>query len=442
MPKVSAIYSTVFERILMSRSESLFAAAQEHIPGGVNSPVRAFRSVGGTPIFFKHAEGAYVTDEDNKRYVYYVGSWGPMILGHSHPGVLDAVRNQLQHGLSYGAPTAMETEMANLVCSLVPSMQMVRMTSSGTEATMSAIRLARGYTGRDNIIKFEGCYHGHSDSLLVKAGSGALTQGVPSSAGVPADFAKHTLTLPFNDLAAIERCLTEQGTEVACIIVEPVAGNMNCVPPAPGFLQGLRTLCDQHGVVLIFDEVMTGFRVALGGAQAHYGVMPDLTTFGKIIGGGMPVGCFGGKREIMQVIAPLGPVYQAGTLSGNPLAMAACLTTLRLISRPGFHAELSHYTSRLLAGLQERADAAGIPFVTTQAGGMFGLYFSGADDIITFDDVMASDVERFKRFFHGMLDNGVYLAPSAFEAGFTSIAHGDAELELTLNAAEKAFAQL
>ncbi|PKM31825.1 MAG: glutamate-1-semialdehyde-2,1-aminomutase [Gammaproteobacteria bacterium HGW-Gammaproteobacteria-11] len=426
----------------MSRSESLFAAAQEHIPGGVNSPVRAFRSVGGTPIFFKHAEGAYVTDEDNKRYVDYVGSWGPMILGHSHPEVLDAVRNQLQHGLSYGAPTAMETEMANLVCSLVPSMQMVRMTSSGTEATMSAIRLARGYTGRDNIIKFEGCYHGHSDSLLVKAGSGALTQGVPSSAGVPADFAKHTLTLPFNDLAAVERCLTEQGSEVACIIVEPVAGNMNCVPPAPGFLQGLRTLCDQHGVVLIFDEVMTGFRVALGGAQAHYGVMPDLTTFGKIIGGGMPVGCFGGKREIMQVIAPLGPVYQAGTLSGNPLAMAAGLTTLRLISRPGFHDELSQYTSRLLAGLQERADAAGIPFVTTQAGGMFGLYFSGADDIITFEDVMASDVERFKRFFHGMLDNGVYLAPSAFEAGFTSIAHGDTELELTLNAAEKAFAQL
>ncbi|WP_022961292.1 glutamate-1-semialdehyde 2,1-aminomutase [Halopseudomonas pelagia] len=426
----------------MSRSEMLFANAQKHIPGGVNSPVRAFRSVGGTPLFFKHAEGAYVTDEDDNRYVDYVGSWGPMILGHSHPAVLDAVRNQLQHGLSYGAPTSMETDMADLVCELVPSMQMVRMTSSGTEATMSAIRLARGYTGRDNIIKFEGCYHGHSDSLLVKAGSGALTQGVPSSAGVPADFAKHTLTLPFNDIDAVKELLAKAGKDVACIIVEPVAGNMNCVPPAPGFLQGLRELCDEHGVVLIFDEVMTGFRVALGGAQAYYGVTPDLTTFGKIIGGGMPVGCFGGKREIMQVIAPLGPVYQAGTLSGNPLAMAAGLTTLKLISRPGFHDELTDYTSRLLAGLQERADAASVPFVTTQAGGMFGLYFSGADDIVTFDDVMASDVERFKGFFHGMLNNGVYLAPSAFEAGFTSIAHGEAELKLTLNAAEKAFSAL
>jgi glutamate-1-semialdehyde 2,1-aminomutase len=426
----------------MSRSETLFANAQKHIPGGVNSPVRAFRSVGGTPLFFKHAEGAYVTDEDDNRYVDYVGSWGPMILGHSHPAVLDAVRNQLQHGLSYGAPTAMETEMADLVCELVPSMEMVRMTSSGTEATMSAIRLARGYTGRDNIIKFEGCYHGHSDSLLVKAGSGALTQGVPSSAGVPADFAKHTLTLPFNDIDAVKELLAHAGKDVACIIVEPVAGNMNCVPPAPGFLQGLRELCDEHGVVLIFDEVMTGFRVALGGAQAYYKVTPDLTTFGKIIGGGMPVGCFGGKREIMEVIAPLGPVYQAGTLSGNPLAMAAGLTTLKLISRPGFRDELTDYTSRLLTGIQERADAASIPFVTTQAGGMFGLYFSGADDIVTFDDVMASDAERFKGFFHGMLNNGVYLAPSAFEAGFTSIAHGETELKLTLDAAEKAFAAL
>ena len=426
----------------MSRSESLFASAQKHIPGGVNSPVRAFRSVGGTPLFFKHAEGAYVIDEDDKRYVDYVGSWGPMILGHAHPQVLDAVRNQLQHGLSYGAPTAMETQMAELVCSLVPSMEMVRMVSSGTEATMSAIRLARGYTGRDDIIKFEGCYHGHSDSLLVKAGSGALTQGVPSSAGVPADFARHTLTLTYNDLAEIEETLARTGQSVACIIVEPVAGNMNCVPPAPGFLEGLRRLCDEHGVVLIFDEVMTGFRVALGGAQAHYGVTPDLSTFGKIVGGGMPVGCFGGKRAIMECVAPLGPVYQAGTLSGNPLAMAAGLTTLKLISRPGFHAELTDYTSRLLAGLQERADAAGIPFVTTQAGGMFGLYFSGADDIVTFADVMASDAERFKRFFHLMLDGGVYLAPSAFEAGFTSIAHGEAELALTLDAAEKAFAAI
>ena len=426
----------------MSRSETLFANAQKHIPGGVNSPVRAFRSVGGTPLFFKHAAGAYVIDEDDKRYVDYVGSWGPMILGHSHPDVLDAVRRQLEHGLSYGAPTAMETEMADLVCRLVPSMEMVRMVSSGTEATMSAIRLARGFTGRDSIIKFEGCYHGHSDSLLVKAGSGALTFGVPNSPGVPAAFAKHTLTLPFNDIAAVEKTLGEVGKEVACIIVEPVAGNMNCVPPAPGFLEGLRRLCDQHGVVLIFDEVMTGFRVALGGAQAHYGIVPDLTTFGKIIGGGMPVGCFGGKRAIMQRIAPLGPVYQAGTLSGNPLAMAAGLTTLRLIQREGFHAELSEYTSRMLQGLQDRADAAGIPFVTTQAGGMFGLYFSGADDIVTFDDVMGSDVERFKRFFHLMLDGGVYLAPSAFEAGFTSIAHGDAELKITLDAAERAFAEL
>jgi len=426
----------------MSRSETLFASAQTHIPGGVNSPVRAFRSVGGTPLFLKHAEGAYVTDEDDKRYVDYVGSWGPMILGHSHPDVLDAVRRQLQHGLSYGAPTAMETEMAELVCSLVPSMEMMRMVSSGTEATMSAIRLARGYTGRDSIIKLEGCYHGHSDSLLVKAGSGALTQGVPSSAGVPAAFAKHTLTLPFNDLAAVEQMLGDVGGEVACIIVEPVAGNMNCVPPAPGYLQGLRALCDQHGVVLIFDEVMTGFRVALGGAQAYYGVKPDLTTFGKIIGGGMPVGCFGGKRAIMERIAPLGPVYQAGTLSGNPLAMAAGLTTLRLINRPGFHAELTDYTKRMLDGLAERARAAGIPFVTTQVGGMFGLYFSEADDIVTFDDVMASDAERFKRFFHLMLEGGVYLAPSAYEAGFTSIAHGDAELKLTLDAAERAFQAL
>ena len=424
----------------MSRSAQLFDQAQRHIPGGVNSPVRAFKSVGGTPLFFKHAQGAYIVDEDDKRYVDYVGSWGPMILGHSHPDVLDAVRRQLEHGLSYGAPTASETTMADLICEIVPSMEMVRMVSSGTEATMSAIRLARGYTGRDTIIKFEGCYHGHSDSLLVKAGSGALTLGVPSSPGVPAAFAQHTLTLAYNDLAEVEETLSRVGDQIACIIVEPVAGNMNCVPPAPGFLEGLRSLCDRYGVVLIFDEVMTGFRVALGGAQAHYGIRPDLTTFGKIVGGGMPVGCFGGKREIMEKIAPLGPVYQAGTLSGNPLAMAAGLTTLQLIRRPGFHAELSDYTTRMLQGLQDRADAAGVPFVTTQAGGMFGLYFSGAEDIVTFSDVMASDSERFKRFFHLMLDGGVYLAPSAFEAGFTSIAHGDEELRITLDAAERAFA--
>lgn len=424
----------------MSRSAQLFDQAQRHIPGGVNSPVRAFKSVGGTPLFFKHAQGAYIVDEDDKRYVDYVGSWGPMILGHSHPDVLDAVRRQLEHGLSYGAPTALETTMADLICELVPSMEMVRMVSSGTEATMSAIRLARGYTGRDTIIKFEGCYHGHSDSLLVKAGSGALTLGVPSSPGVPAAFAQHTLTLAYNDLGEVEETLAKVGDQIACIIVEPVAGNMNCVPPAPGFLEGLRSLCDQYGVVLIFDEVMTGFRVALGGAQAHYGIRPDLTTFGKIVGGGMPVGCFGGKREIMEKIAPLGPVYQAGTLSGNPLAMAAGLTTLQLIRRPGFHAELTDYTTRMLQGLQDRADAADVPFVTTQAGGMFGLYFSGAEDIVTFSDVMASDSERFKRFFHLMLDGGVYLAPSAFEAGFTSIAHGDEELRITLDAAERAFA--
>lgn len=424
----------------MSRSAQLFDQAQRHIPGGVNSPVRAFKSVGGTPLFFKHAQGAYIVDEDDQRYVDYVGSWGPMILGHSHPDVLDAVRRQLEHGLSYGAPTALETTMADLICELVPSMDMVRMVSSGTEATMSAIRLARGYTGRDTIIKFEGCYHGHSDSLLVKAGSGALTLGVPSSPGVPAAFAQHTLTLAYNDLAEVEETLAKVGDQIACIIVEPVAGNMNCVPPAPGFLEGLRSLCDRYGVVLIFDEVMTGFRVALGGAQAHYGIRPDLTTFGKIVGGGMPVGCFGGKREIMEKIAPLGPVYQAGTLSGNPLAMAAGLTTLQLIRRPGFHAELTDYTTRMLQGLQDRADAAGVPFVTTQAGGMFGLYFSGAEDIVTFSDVMASDSERFKRFFHLMLEGGVYLAPSAFEAGFTSIAHGDEELRITLDAAERAFA--
>ena len=426
----------------MSRSETLFSSAQQHIPGGVNSPVRAFRGVGGTPLFIKHAEGAYIIDEDDKRYVDYVGSWGPMILGHAHPEVLDSVRRQLEHGLSYGAPTAMETEMAELVCSLVPSMDMVRMVSSGTEATMSAIRLARGYTGRDSIIKFEGCYHGHSDSLLVKAGSGALTFGVPSSPGVPAAFAQHTLTLPFNDIEAVRETLGKAGKDIACIIVEPVAGNMNCVPPAPGFLEGLREACDEHGVVLIFDEVMTGFRVALGGAQAHFGVTPDLSTFGKIVGGGMPVGAFGGKREIMECISPLGPVYQAGTLSGNPLAMAAGLTTLRLISRRGFHDELTAYTSRLLQGLQDRADAASVPFVTTQVGGMFGLYFSGADSIQTFEDVMASDAERFKTFFHRMLEQGVYFAPSAFEAGFTSIAHGEAELQLTLDAAERAFAAL
>lgn len=423
----------------MSRSATLFANAQQHIPGGVNSPVRAFAGVGGTPLFFKHAEGAYVVDEDDKRYVDYIGSWGPMILGHGHPDVLSALRGQLEHGLSFGAPTALEVEMADLVSQLVPSMEMMRMVSSGTEATMSAIRLARGYTGRDSIIKFEGCYHGHSDSLLVKAGSGALTLGVPSSPGVPADFAKHTITLPYNDLDAVAQYLAENGQNIACIIIEPVAGNMNCIPPVTGFLQGLRKLCDKHGVVLIFDEVMTGFRVALGGAQAHYGVKPDLSTFGKVIGGGMPVGCFGGKKEIMSHIAPLGPVYQAGTLSGNPLAMAAGLATLKLVQQPDFHAKLSNYAQRLTQGLQERADAAGIAFTTTQVGGMFGLFFTDNKDIRDFNDAVACDVERFKKFFHLMLDGGVYLAPSAYEAGFVSAAMGDAELKITLDAAEKAF---
>lgn len=426
----------------MSKSDQLFEQARQTIPGGVNSPVRAFNGVGGTPRFIDHADGAYLYDVDGQAYVDYIGSWGPMLLGHNHPAIKAAVIKAVEKGLSYGAPTEIEVLMAEKVRQIVPSMEQVRMVNSGTEATMSAIRLARGYTGRDKIVKFEGCYHGHADSLLVKAGSGALTLGQPNSPGVPADFAKHTLTCIFNDLDSVREAFTQYGSEIACIIVEPVAGNMNCVPPAPGFLEGLREQCDKHGVVLIFDEVMTGFRVALGGAQAHYGVTPDLTTFGKIIGGGMPVGCFGGKRAIMEYIAPLGPVYQAGTLSGNPLAMAAGLTTLKLISRPGFHTELTDYTSRMLAGLQQRADAAGIPFVTTQAGAMFGLYFSGADDIVTFADVMASDSARFNRFFHLMLDGGVYLAPSAFEAGFTSIAHGDKELDITFAAAERAFAEL
>ena len=426
----------------MSRSESLFANAQQHIPGGVNSPVRAFRGVGGTPLFFKHAQGAYVIDEDDKRYVDYVGSWGPMILGHAHAEVLDAVRRQLEHGLSYGAPTALEVEMADLVCAIVPSMEMVRMVSSGTEATMSAIRLARGYTGRDNIIKFEGCYHGHSDSLLVKAGSGLLTQGVPDSAGVPADFAKHTLTLPYNDAAALREAFGESGKAIAAVIVEPVAGNMNCVPPVPGFLETLREVCDHYGALLIFDEVMTGFRVALGGAQALFGVRPDLTTLGKVIGGGMPVGAFGGRREVMDHIAPLGPVYQAGTLSGNPVAMAAGLKTLELIAEPGFFERLGATTAQLTAGLRERAAAAGIPLVTNQVGGMFGLFFSDRPAVTSFADVMACDVERFKRFFHGMLAEGVYLAPSAFEAGFVSSAHGEAELAHTWRAAERVLARL
>ncbi|NJD06880.1 MAG: glutamate-1-semialdehyde-2,1-aminomutase [Methylococcaceae bacterium] len=423
-------------------NSDLFEAAKRRIPGGVNSPVRAFKGVGGTPVFVERAEGPFLYDGDGKRYIDYVGSWGPMVLGHAHPEVLKAVHEAVDRGLSYGAPTAIETEMAEAVCKLVPSMDLVRMVSSGTEATMSAIRLARGFTGRDKIVKFEGCYHGHSDSLLVKAGSGALTFGVPSSPGVPAGLAEHTLTLAYNDAAAVRELFGRIGGEIACIIVEPVAGNMNCVPPTAGFLEALREVCDASGALLIFDEVMTGFRVALGGAQGLYGITPDLTTLGKVIGGGMPVGAFGGRREVMERLAPLGPVYQAGTLSGNPVAMAAGLKTLELISAPGFFEALTAKTSRLMAGLRERASAAGIPFTTNQVGGMFGLFFTDQPAVASFADVMACDAERFKRFFHAMLEAGVYLAPSAFEAGFVSMAHGDDAIEATLMAAEAAFRQL
>ncbi|HSO81406.1 glutamate-1-semialdehyde 2,1-aminomutase [Thiocapsa sp.] len=423
----------------MSRSHDLFQAAQRHIPGGVNSPVRAFRGVGGDPVFFERASGAYAVDADGKRYVDYVGSWGPMILGHAHPQVIAAVQERIQKGLSFGAPTELETTMADRVCELVPSMDMVRMVSSGTEATMSALRLARGYTGRDKVIKFEGCYHGHVDSLLVKAGSGALTLGEPSSPGVPAALAELTITLTYNDLAQVRETFAEIGSEIACIIVEPVAGNMNCIPPVPGFLEGLREICDQYGAVLIFDEVMTGFRVSRGGAQELFGITPDLTALGKVIGGGMPVGAFGGKREIMSRISPLGPVYQAGTLSGNPIAMAAGLKTLELLSEPGFYDRLSATTEELLVGLQARADVAGIPFSTNQAGGMFGLFFTG-EKVTNYAQATTCNQEQFKTFFHAMLERGVYLAPSAFEAGFVSMAHGEAEIQATLDAAEESFA--
>ncbi len=426
----------------MTRSHDLFVEAQKHIPGGVNSPVRAFRGVGGDPVFFKNSEGAYITDEDGRRYVDYVGSWGPMIVGHSHPAVLQAVQDVIKNGLGFGAPTHIETEMADRVCELVPSVELVRMVNSGTEATMSAIRLARGFTGRDKIVKFEGCYHGHSDSLLVKAGSGALTLGVPTSPGVPAALAEHTITLDYNNIGSVKEAFAQVGNQVACIIVEPVAGNMNCIPPLPGFLEGLREICNEYGSVLIFDEVMTGFRVALGGAQQHYGVTPDLTTLGKVIGGGLPVGAFGGKREIMEQIAPLGPVYQAGTLSGNPVSMAAGLKTLELISAPGFHDALSATAVKLCNGLKERAKAAGIPLTTNQVGGMFGVFFTDAETVNDFYQATQCNTDRFKLFFHGMLDQGVYLAPSAYETGFVSSAHGDAEIDATLAAAEKVFASL
>lgn len=426
----------------MGTSHDLFTAAQQHIPGGVNSPVRAFKGVGGDPVFIESAHGAYLTDSQGKQYIDYVGSWGPMILGHAHPQVIEAVGKIIQKGLSFGAPTELETRMADKVCELVPSMDMVRMVSSGTEATMSAIRLARGFTGRDKIVKFEGCYHGHSDSLLVKAGSGMLTLGEPSSPGVPASLAEHTITLAYNDIDQVREAFRDVGEQIACIIVEPVAGNMNCIPPVEGFLQGLREVCDEYGTVLIFDEVMTGFRVALGGVQGLYQVKPDLTTLGKVIGGGMPVGAFGGKREIMEKIAPLGPVYQAGTLSGNPVAMTAGLKTLELISQPDFFTELTRKTTQLVAGMLDLAKSANIGLTANQVGGMFGLFFTDADRVSDFAGSMACDQERFKKFFHAMLDRGVYLAPSAFEAGFVSAAHTDEDIANTLSAAAEAFASL
>jgi len=426
----------------MSRSEQLFQDAQKHIPGGVNSPVRAFKGVGGTPVFFKSGKGAYLIDEDGKDYIDYVGSWGPMILGHAHEGVLNAVRDSLDNGLGFGAPTSIEIEMADKVCEIMPSMELVRMVSSGTEATMSAIRLARGYTGRDKIVKFEGCYHGHSDSLLVKAGSGMLTLGEPSSPGVPTSLAEHTITLDYNDIDSVRKAFEEVGDQIACIIVEPVAGNMNCIPPVAGFLEGLREVCDQYGTVLIFDEVMTGFRVALGGAQSVYNVKPDLTTLGKVIGGGLPVGAFGGKREIMECIAPLGAVYQAGTLSGNPLAMAAGLTMLTEISKPDFYEQLAAKVEFLTEGLQAAAMANGIPFTTSRVGGMFGLFFTEQENVTSFAASMKCDAERFSKFFHGMLEQGIYLAPSAFEAGFVSEAHSQADIEATIAAADKVFSSL
>ena len=417
-------------------TEKLFNAAKKHIAGGVNSPVRAFKSVTGTPVFFERGSGAYLFDVEGKKYIDYVGSWGPMILGHAHPEVIKNVQKITEKGLSFGAPTEIETRMANRICKLMPNIEKIRMVNSGTEAAMSAIRLARGYTGRDKIIKFEGCYHGHADSLLVKAGSGALTLGVPTSPGVPADLAKHTITLTYNDPEEVTSAFTEFGDQIAAIIVEPVAGNMNCVPGNLEFLKILRDLCDQFESILIFDEVMSGFRVGLGGAQAIYDIKPDLTILGKVIGGGMPVGAFGGNTKIMDQLAPDGPVYQAGTLSGNPVAMTAGLTTLDLISVPGFFENLSEKTKTLLTGLQECADKAGVPFTTNMMGGMFGIFFSKEKQINKFHQVISCNQNHFKQFFHGMLDNGIYLAPSAFEAGFVSGAHDNDVINETISAAE------
>ena len=423
----------------MSRSDQLFERARQTIPGGVNSPVRAFKAVGGTPRFIARAQGAHIYDADGNDYVDYVGSWGPMILGHQHPDVVEAIRRQAAIGVSYGAPTELEIEMAELLCARMPALEQVRLVNSGTEATMSALRLARGHTGRDAIVKFEGCYHGHGDGLLVKAGSGALTLGVPSSPGVPADFVRHTLTATYNDADSVAALFEARPDAIAAVIVEPVAGNMTCVPPAPGFLEALRALCDRHGALLVFDEVMTGFRVHPGGAAARYGVRPDLVTLGKIIGGGLPVGAFGGRRDVMQKLAPVGPVYQAGTLSGNPLAMAAGLATLRRLDDAALYARLEDTTRRMLEGLRQAARTAGVPFTTAQVGSMFGLFFTDAPEVRSYAQVMACDSGRFRRFFHAMLERGVYLAPSAYEAGFVSAAHGEAELAQTLAAAQQAF---
>lgn len=425
-----------------AKQAQLFEEASKHIPGGVNSPVRAFKGVGGTPVFIKRAKGAYLWDEDDNQYIDYVGSWGPMILGHSHPDIVKAVQQAAEDGLSYGAPTVAETSLADVICEILPSIDLIRMTNSGTEATMTAIRLARGYTGRDKIIKFEGCYHGHSDSLLVKAGSGLLTLGEPTSKGVPEDFAKHTVVLPYNDIEALEKCFEKFGQEIAGVIVEPVAGNMNLVIPKEGFLQAIRRVCDQYKAVFIIDEVMTGFRVALGGAHTLYKVEPDLITLGKIIGAGLPVGAFGGKREIMQCIAPLGGVYQAGTLSGNPLAMRAGLAMFKHIRQDGFYAKLEAQLAKLLAGLQSAADEAGITFKTQQVGAMFGLYFTDQDDLSSFGAMLKCDSEAFKQFFHGMLKRGIYLAPSAFEAGFISSMHSDEDIEKTIAAAKATFVEM
>jgi glutamate-1-semialdehyde 2,1-aminomutase len=426
----------------MITSEQLFERAKQHIPGGVNSPVRAFKAVGGTPVFIERSEGAYVFDTEGKRYIDYVLSWGPMIMGHNHPAVREAVVQQSEKGLSFGAPTELEIQLADRICDIMPGMDLVRMVNSGTEATMSAIRLARGYTGRDTIVKFEGCYHGHSDSLLVKAGSGALTLGVPSSPGVPAALADHTLTLTYNDSKCVRQAFAEYGERIACVIVEPVAGNMNCIPPVPGFLETLREVCTDSGAVLILDEVMTGFRFGLEGAQGYYSIEADLTTLGKVIGGGMPVGAFGGKRDIMEQIAPLGPVYQAGTLSGNPIAMAAGLATLDIISAEGFYQPLFQNTDQLCRGLEEAATAAGVPFTTNCAGTMFGGFFTGEDSVSNYAQVMDGDTEAFNRFFHLMLEHGIYLAPACYEAGFMSSAHGEGDIAQTIAAAKLAFNSL